>query len=70
MTRYASEVPRVLAELQKNTRSLLEVLFYIQYQMRGGITRNEALQLTPGERDLYLEQIEQQKEIERKSAGL
>ena len=65
MTRYADEVPRVLAELRKNTKSLLEVLFYIQYQMRGGVTRNEALQLTPGERDFYLEMIEKQKDAER-----
>ena len=70
MTRYAEEVPRVLAELRKNTKSLLEVLFYIQYNLRGGVTRNEALQLTPGERDFYLEMIEQQKEVDRKANGL
>lgn len=67
MTRYPHEMPRLMSELRKGTESLLEILDHIQYWMRGGVSRNESLLLTPGERDFYLQQIEKRKEAAAKS---
>ena len=67
MTLNNQEIAEYIESLEKESKALIKQLYTLAWHMRGGMTLNEAFQISFSDREIIMELIKEHMEVTKES---